>query len=193
MGISDLYLRPPTLGELVFAAARLDDYLYLFDFEDKPDVWHIFFNRFKLHPSCMNGRGLDSDLAKIVCNLTDGTDYNLHFPSQEYSKEYFSYLFWRLSPETTLSLGNGDCKSLAVICVAYKRMHGIAARFLQPTQNHLIFEEYDGEKWIPKEPQMARFSVPLENLGGMSVLPIANPLLYERAYTHVIELFSGKH
>ncbi len=192
MEISEFYLRPPTLGELAFAIGRLGDYLYVFDLEDKPDVWNLLFNKFELPPSCRSGSGSDSDLGKLICNLEDGTDYNLHLPGPEHSEAYYSCLFWRLSPETTLALGNGDCKSLAVISVAYKRLHGIPARFLASQQDHIIFEEYDGNVWVPKEPQMARFSAQMEDLNGLPV-PIANPSLYERTYVHFIQLFSEKH
>ncbi len=193
MKVSDLYLSPPTFGELSFAASRLDDYLEallaLRDLNQDEAGFSLFSSRFEIPPEFRKGMGHDDDLASLIATITDGTSYNFSIPKQAGYERELAY-YERLRPETTFKAGNGDCKSLAVIAVAYKRLHGIPARFLLSNEHHIIFEEHDGQTWIPKEPQMACFSLPLTELVE-PIEPIPNSPLYDRLYLEALRLYSG--
>lgn len=194
MTVSDLYLNPPTYGEFLFSGYRLYDYIdgiILLKDLGKSDPWYsLLWSKFEIPAKFNNGIGIDYDLGKLIAHLEDGSGYNdnLNY-DEEYEYENHLRLYGRLRPETTFAEGNGDCKSLAAIAVAYKRSHGIPARFLVSGSNHMIFEEHDGRVWIPKEPQMAFFSQPMSELPE-PVMPIRNPPLYEEIYLHALELFS---
>ena len=179
------YTRPPTGREVLWAMRAAVDGYRQTAYGDRICGNDSFSKiRYDLPDSIDASDGSDGGLKDLLSALSP-------FRIDEYmvsDSDSFRELMLNLpaiSPERTLERGGGDCKSLAVISVCYKRRAGVPVRFLDVKRgNHLIFEERDGKLWVPKDPQGIMKGVPLPHWHH----PYESDPDYDRAYLSTISL-----
>jgi len=193
--ISDLYLQPPTLGEFCWICATVEgNPLEAFDKITGIDsLSNIFWNKFLFTLTKIYS---ESEFEEILNSMV----YTDKFLPSKISNLLIDWVHY-LSPDFTYVRKAGECKALSVFSVAYRRRMGIPTRFALQTPNHMIYEEFDGNKWVAKEPQeLSSFTCsmydPFYNQMLSAIYPDIPKIseltkeIFEETYLKVLERYS---
>ncbi len=197
MAISELYLNPPTLGEVYWVSLvgnpdskdfQISDELERFCgyfYSSFSNFDELFAMRFELPHNLV---AADVKLPEIMQAIEKNDDY--HGLGRNANVEGLRLAFQSLQPAATLERGNGNCLSLAVLTVAVNRANSMPTRFIVETPTHIVVESRRGEnnwhRFDPKGREIGISELHVEKSGWFYKSE------YDKAYLKVLKMLNKR-
>lgn len=183
-----LYLRPPTLEELIYVVAVANrntsnaSFNYVNHLKQQPKLKELITKPFLLPKEVTSRSAQRSTNSPLRWEQFCIIEKLGPIPRYE-DQEYLSALHQELSPETTLERGFSDCKGLSLLAVALSREYNEPARLICP-ERHMITQIRKSGGWNPVDP-----SLPYPFCYSLAPREIEPPARFDEYYERILAGF----